>query len=221
MHRIVLISLMLFALSGCSFSGQSFFAGLSDSASTQDITGSTNTALGLSGSGGSSSKSGNLTRLALAKDQAPKGTWESAPNGAFKDRDYSRSRLDPERARALINAYRKSRGLGNLQLNSKLTVAAKNHSRDLAQWDRISHFGSDGSDPWDRVAKTGFSAKLAAENVGTGQITLEEVIKGWKKSPGHNKNLLLKDATHMGIALVRDPKTEFQTFWTLVLGTPL
>ena len=33
-----------------------------------------------------------------------------------------------------------------------------------------------------------------------------------------NKNLLLKDAKHMGIALVHDGKTEFKTFWTLVLG---
>ena len=51
-----------------------------------------------------------------------------------------------------------------------------------------------------------------------GQVTIEEVFKGWRKSPGHNKNLLLKDAEHMGIALVYDAKTEFKTFWTLVLG---
>ncbi|NJO32801.1 MAG: CAP domain-containing protein, partial [Rhodospirillales bacterium] len=48
------------------------------------------------------------------------------------------------------------------------------------------------------------------------------VFKGtWKESPGHNKNLLLTDAEHMGIALVQDPKTEFKTFWTLVVGSPL
>ena len=95
------------------------------------------------------------------------------------------------------------------------------HSKDLARFDRISHHGSDGSDPWDRVKRTGFRAKLAAENVGTGQSSLKEVIKGWKDSPGHNANLLLKDATHMGIALVYDPKTEYRAFWTLVLGAPL
>jgi hypothetical protein len=32
---------------------------------------------------------------------------------------------------------------------------------------------------------------------------------------------LLTDAEHMGIALVQDPKTEFKTFWTLVVGSPL
>ncbi len=46
-------------------------------------------------------------------------------------------------------------------------------------------------------------------------------MKGWKASPGHNKNLLLPDAQHAGIALVQDQRTEFKTFWTLVIGTPL
>ena len=35
------------------------------------------------------------------------------------------------------------------------------------------------------------------------------------------KNLLLPDATHMGIALVQNPTSEYKTFWTLVLGKPL
>ena len=32
---------------------------------------------------------------------------------------------------------------------------------------------------------------------------------------------LLADAEHVGIALVQDNKTEFKTFWTLVIGSPL
>ena len=46
-------------------------------------------------------------------------------------------------------------------------------------------------------------------------------MKGWKASPGHNKYLLLADAQEMGIALVQDPRTEFKTFWTLVVGSSL
>ena len=113
------------------------------------------------------------------------------------------------------------KGLKPLKLNAELTEAAKAHSRDLAKWDRISHYGSDGSNPWDRVKRTGFKARLAAENVGTGQVDFDEVMRGWKESPGHNKNLLLGDATHMGIALVQDPRTEFKSFWTLVIGSPM
>jgi uncharacterized protein YkwD len=155
------------------------------------------------------------------KDKAPKGTFEKAPAGALGDRDFSQTRLDAERARELVNAYRKEKGLRPLKLQPALTEAARAHSHDLAKWDRISHFGSDGSNPWDRVKRTGYNAKLAAENVGTGQASFDEVMKGWRASPGHNKNLLLPEAEHMGIALVQDPKTEFKTFWTLVIGSPL
>ena len=160
-------------------------------------------------------------RLASNDDHIPKGTFEKAPSGALADRDYSTTQLDPDKARELINAYRKEKGLKPLKLNAALTEAAKAHSRDLAKWDRISHYGSDGSNPWDRVKRAGYNAKVAAENVGTGQASLDEVIKGWQQSPGHNKNLLLADVEHMGIALVQDPKTEFKTFWTLVVGASL
>jgi uncharacterized protein YkwD len=160
-------------------------------------------------------------KLAKVDDKAPQGSFARAPHGALGDRDYSTTRLDPDKARELINAYRKEKGLKPLKLNAELSNAAKAHSRDLAKWDRISHYGSDGSNPWDRIKRTGYNARVAAENVGTGQVNIEEVVKGWKDSPGHNKNLLLSDAEHMGIALVQDPKTEFKTFWTLVVGSPL
>jgi uncharacterized protein YkwD len=164
---------------------------------------------------------GGGTQLAKLDDQAPQGSFEKAPAGALSDRDYSHTALNPEKARDMINQYRRDKGLKPLILNAELTAAAKSHSRDLAKWDRISHFGSDGSNPWDRVKRTGFKARLAAENVGTGQVDFQEVLRGWKESPGHNKNLLLPDATHMGIALVQDPKTEFKSFWTLVIGSPM
>jgi uncharacterized protein YkwD len=120
----------------------------------------------------------------------------------------------------MINDYRKSNGLGELSLHPQLTEAAAIHASDLANHDRISHFGSDGSDPWDRVQRTGFSPRLAAENVGTGQLTFGEVLRGWKLSPEHNKNLLLADATHVGVAVVNKPDTQFKTFWSLVIGAP-
>ena len=142
-----------------------------------------------------------------------------APKGALADRDYSSTALNPSLALTLINDYRATKGLKPLKLDPRLTIAAKTQSRDLAKTDRISHYGADGSSPWDRVKRAGYDAKIAAENVGTGQASLEEVFKGWTQSPGHNRNLLLPGARDMGIALVADPKTEFKTFWTLVVAS--
>lgn len=222
MYRVVLPIFLAMMLPGCSLgtSPLSFGFGGSDSSA-----GSTSApSFGMLGDGSAaqrpSSSGSSGHRVASLQDSAPSNSFERPSPGALSGRDYSGTRLDAEAARAMVNAYRKKHGLKPLQLSPELTKAAKAHSRDLARWDRISHYGSDGSNPWDRVKRAGYAAQLAAENVGTGQSSFDEVMKGWRASPGHNKNLLMADARHMGIALVQDPKTEFKTFWTLVLGAP-
>jgi uncharacterized protein YkwD len=126
--------------------------------------------------------------------------------------------LKPEEALALVNSYRESEGLPPLKLHPKLREAALAHAQDLAENDRISHFGSDGSDAWERVRRTGFDPRVTAENVGAGQATFGELLREWKRSPSHKRNLLLPDATHMGVAVVTKPATQFNTFWSLVVG---
>ncbi|MGE5513026.1 MAG: CAP domain-containing protein [Bacteroidota bacterium] len=223
MYRVFVAPCLLLALSGCSLSSgmlTSGFAGAEPQETASVSSPARQTFGSLGGEPSTRASKASETKVA-SLDKAPEGSFGKAPHGALSDRDYSATKLDPEKARDLINRYRKEKGLKPLKLNAELSNAAKAHSRDLAKWDRISHFGSDGSNPWDRIKRVGYNARLAAENVGTGQASIEEVIKGWKESPGHNKNLLLSDAEHMGIALVQDPKTEFKTFWTLVIGAPL
>jgi uncharacterized protein YkwD len=217
MYRVLVPALLSALLAGCGMAASPLTAGFANSGQPTSPAPSRMT----SASVDTAMATDPVKPAAKAADKAPKGTFEKAPQGALADRDYSKTDLDLEKARQLINAYRKQHGLKPLILNTALTEAAKLHSRDLAKWDRISHYGSDGSNPWDRVKRVGYRAKVAAENVGTGQASVEEVLKGWETSPGHNKNLLLRDAEHMGIALVQDPRTEFKTFWTLLVGASL
>lgn len=220
MYRVTLAAILAVTVSACSLGTTSLSTGFADS-------GSTTSAIPARKSGSTGALGGDVNaprsgqKVASLGDKAPAGSYESAPKGALAGRDYAGTSLDAELARDIINQYRHEKGLQPLKLNTDLTEAAKAHSRDLAKWDRISHYGSDGSNPWDRVKRTGYKARLAAENVGTGQVSFDEVMKGWKDSPGHNKNLLLSDAKEMGIALVQDPKTEFKSFWTLVLGSSM
>jgi uncharacterized protein YkwD len=154
------------------------------------------------------------------------GWWDSVKSGFGSDdggKPPSASddpAFDPAAAQKLVNSYRAKKGLKPLKLNTRLSEAARKHSEDLAKSDRISHYGSDGSDAWERVRKTGYGARLAAENVGTGQISLDEVFRGWQKSRDHNANLLLGDAEEMGVAMVYKPETQFKTFWTMVVAAP-
>ena len=214
MLRVVLPALLSLSLSGCGMMSYSLTANLPSSGQPTGKAPRTQMA----------DASGALPQVAAANtthDKAPKDSYERAPAGALATRDYTGTRLDAEKARDLVNVFRRQNGLRPLKLQPALTEAARAHARDLAKWDRISHFGSDGSNPWDRVKRAGYNARLAAENVGTGQVTIDEVMKGWEASPGHKKNLLLPEAEHMGIALVQDPKTEFKTFWSLVIASPL
>ena len=225
MSRVALAVVLSMALTagGCAVGGSTLSSGFaSNPLVAQKSAGlDADTRGGLGGDPQSARKAALAVKLARADDRAPAGQYEKAPAGALADRDYGATKLDADQVRDAVNAYRQSKGLKPLKLNAALTEAAKAHSRDLAKWDRISHYGSDGSNPWDRVKRSGYNAKVAAENVGTGQASITEVMKGWQESPGHNKNLLLPDAEHMGIALVQDPKTEFKTFWTLVIGASL
>jgi len=215
----IILSVIVLAMTGCSAGQRSYSYGLNDKTLPFDLPNS------LDGSFATPANSKKSKKIAAAsprsrRDSTASGSYKKAKKGALSDRNYSKTRLDADHAASLINTYRSTHGLKPIRLNVLLTKAAKQHSSDLARWDRISHFGSDGSNPWDRVKRIGYTARLAAENVGTGQLTFEEVMAGWKKSDGHNKNLLLRDAEHMGIALVFSPDTEFRTFWTLVIGAP-
>lgn len=227
MYRVVSAGVLALSLAACSLGSNAISTGFMDppAETTKPAVRKPANSVALGGDPGAirepaPAKSGSGVKTA-ALDQAPSGSFEKPQRGVLSDRDYSSTNLNAEMARDLINQYRKDNGLKPLRLNPELTAAAKDHSRDLAKWDRISHYGSDGSNPWDRVKRTGYKARIAAENVGTGQISFDEVLKGWKESPGHNKNLLLGDAEHMGLALVHDPKTEFKSFWTLVLGSSM
>ncbi len=229
MRCIVLSVVAALALSGCSIGSLPIPTGFASDETEYGLDSTGGMSLAEAGNGDDIVSQDTLKRR--AKERAERNaaaetavaidSTATAPRGALDDRDYSTARLDMSEAQQLINAYRSEQGLKPLKLDPLLTAAAKAHSRDLAKHDRISHYGSNGSSPWDRVTAAGYKARVAAENVGTGQASLSEVIKGWKASEGHNKNLLLADAEHMGIALVQDTGTEFKTFWTLVVGAPL
>lgn len=231
MYRTALSSALVLSLAGCSLNTPAVVTGFNDMGpptTTASISSSRNKH-STGALGGDPTAVRNAAHAAPAAagtkvaklDMAPAGTYEKAPAGALSDRDYSHTSLNAERARDIVNQYRAERGLKPLRLNAELTSAAKAHSRDLARWDRISHYGSDGSNPWDRAKRAGYKARITAENVGTGQVSFDEVMRGWKDSPGHNKNLLMSDVEEMGIALVHDQKTEFKSFWTLVLGASM
>jgi len=62
-----------------------------------------------------------------------------------------------------------------------------------------------------------YPADAAAENLARGYPTFAATLEQWKNSPGHRSNLLLRDASRIGIASVGSGP---DTYWALILAAP-
>jgi uncharacterized protein YkwD len=126
--------------------------------------------------------------------------------------------VDAEAAVRLISQYRVDHGLKPLKLDPTLMKLAAEHARRMASMDRMSHSLPGEGSFAHRIAAGGFQASMAAENVAAGQKTLAAVFEAWRKSPGHNANMLLPNVSLMGIALAIQPRGRYHTYWSLELG---
>ena len=89
------------------------------------------------------------------------------------------------------------------------------HARDMAKNETLTHDGSDGSKPVERVEKAGYADQRTGENVADGSESVAGVMRQWMDSPEHKKNIL-SDYSEMGGAVVRG--TNGQTYWCVELG---
>ncbi|CAL9388589.1 CAP domain-containing protein [Streptomyces sp. enrichment culture] len=114
----------------------------------------------------------------------------------------------------LVNAERGKAGCSPVKVNTALTEAAQNHSEDMAASGTMSHTGSDGSSPADRITRAGYSWSTYGENVAHGYSTPEQVMAGWMASPGHKKNILNCSFKEIGVGLAQPG-----SYWTQDFGT--
>lgn len=89
---------------------------------------------------------------------------------------------------ALINKYRRSKGLGALEVNFTISEEARKHT--LAMATQRVEFGHAGFNIRSKIITSKVAGTSAvAENVAVGSRTAKEVVDGWLKSPGHRKNI--------------------------------
>lgn len=127
--------------------------------------------------------------------------------------------LDANAAASMISGYRANNGLSAVSLDPTLMRLAELQARAMADRDRISH-NPGGAAFIERLRKSGYDAKVAAENISAGYHSLAEAFSGWRDSPPHRANMLLKGADRMGIAAIYAPGSKYKVFWTLILAAP-
>ncbi|MET7300673.1 CAP domain-containing protein [Embleya sp. NPDC005575] len=115
---------------------------------------------------------------------------------------------------SLVNQERAKAGCSALTVNTKLTAAALQHSQDMAAHANMSHTGSDGSDPGERITRAGYTWKTYGENIAYGYSTAQQVMTGWMNSPGHRQNILNCAFKEIGVGLAGP-----NSYWTQDFGT--
>jgi Cysteine-rich secretory protein family len=113
---------------------------------------------------------------------------------------------------ALTNAFRKQHALSELKPNAALTAAARAFAAYLGKTGKFAH-EADGREPQQRAEAQGYHSCLIAENLALNLDSrgfvatklAQDVIEGWKASPGHRANLLQKGVTEIGVGVVQAP----------------
>jgi uncharacterized protein YkwD len=118
-----------------------------------------------------------------------------------------------ESAAELISKFRNEHGEGRVTSDATLNRIASEQARAMAAKDNLSHeaLGSFTS----RIALS--RAGRAAENIAYGYDNFEKTLGQWIDSSEHRKNLLLRNATRVGIASAKDASGK-RTYWAMEIA---
>ncbi len=115
----------------------------------------------------------------------------------------------------LTNQERKKAGLPPLQVNAKLSRAAREHSANMGRLDRLDHV-LEGKGPGERLADVGYTSFGWGENCAVGQRTPEDALASWMQSPGHRGNILNNTYTEIGVGIAANERGGL--YYTQVFG---
>jgi uncharacterized protein YkwD len=121
--------------------------------------------------------------------------------------------LNPQAALAEINEFRAKNGLKPLVLDRRLSRAAAMQSEDQAG--RRASAITARMDRSPRIVPRA-RAKIASENVASGQKSFRDAMSYWERSSGHRENLLRPNVNAAGVAMAQAESG--RAYWTLVLG---
>ena len=118
---------------------------------------------------------------------------------------------------AEINAVRQQNGRKVLRRSAQLDQAAQRHACWMSVQNTFSHQGARGSKPRDRIAATGYRARLTSENIASGQTSGPQVVAEWMASQGHRANILRDKVSDYGIGVAL---LQGRPVWVMVYAQP-
>jgi uncharacterized protein YkwD len=116
---------------------------------------------------------------------------------------------------ARVNAFRASKGEPPLQVDGRASRAALDQAEKMASHQVMEHNIGFGASFAHRMKRGGVPLP-AAENIASGQQTLDQAITAWENSPGHRRNMLDGNYKGVGVAVARSTETNLP-YWSMVL----
>lgn len=100
------------------------------------------------------------------------------------------------------NDMRHSRELGDLYLNERLNVAAKEKLEDMKKYGYWAHENPNtGEKPWDFVDRSGYYYVTTGENLAFGFSDSDKVCEAWQDSQTHYENIINDTYQEIGFAI--------------------
>ncbi|WZY00017.1 SafA/ExsA family spore coat assembly protein [Bacillus sp. FSL W7-1360] len=112
----------------------------------------------------------------------------------------------------LVNAERAKQGLAPLKNNWELSRVARFKSEDMRDANYFDHTSPTYGSPHKMIKDFGISYRASGENIAAGQVTPQDVFKGWMNSPGHKKNILSPNYTEIGVGYAKGGS--YRHYWT-------
>jgi uncharacterized protein YkwD len=120
-----------------------------------------------------------------------------------------------------VNAERRRRSLPTLAPSTALDRIAQAYADDMLKRSHYGHVDPEGLTVRERAYAGGYDLRFIAENLASGQSTVDEVMNGWMNSPTHRENILSKIYTEAGFGLaIGQNKRGFQVIWVQIFGRP-
>lgn len=124
----------------------------------------------------------------------------------------------------LINDERAKTGLPALNIDAKLTTAAKDHAKDMICNNYLSHIGLNGSTPQSRVEAAGFTASLVLEDLYALHPSYggnpQSAFNWWMSDPTSKADLLNANTTVFGIAYVTSDDSLLGGYFVVISAKP-
>ncbi|SMF42526.1 Uncharacterized conserved protein YkwD, contains CAP (CSP/antigen 5/PR1) domain [Xaviernesmea oryzae] len=115
----------------------------------------------------------------------------------------------------LVNRLRQSRNRSSLSPDTPARRAALQQAVRMAKANEMSHLIGFGDDFGGRMRKNDVPLP-AAENIASGQNTVEAAVQAWIDSPKHLENML-GSYRGLGVAMART-STGARSYWAMVLS---